>query len=67
MSLLTWNLYEKSTNLITGGSGYIGKIADRVLRNKGYKTVVVDTKPFPQHPNFILGDIRNKSLFDNIF
>ena len=53
--------------LITGGSGYIGKIADRVLRNKGYKTVVVDTKPFPQHPNFILGDIRNKSLFDNIF
>ena len=29
-------------------------------RSCGYQT-------FPQHPNFILGDIRNKSLFDNIF
>ena len=53
--------------LITGGSGYIGKIADRILRNRGYKTIVVDIVPFPQHPQFILGDIRNPSLFNDIF
>jgi UDP-glucose 4-epimerase len=53
--------------LITGGSGYIGKIADRILRNKGYETVILDIVPFPNHPNFFLGDIRNISVFDTIF
>ena len=53
--------------LITGGSGYIGKIADCILRNYGHETVILDVNPFPEHPNFVEGDIRNISVFDRIF
>ena len=58
---------ENQQILITGGSGYIGKITDCVLRNYGYETVILDIHPFHEHPNFIEGDIRNLSIFDSIF
>ncbi|MBI4656270.1 MAG: UDP-glucose 4-epimerase GalE [Elusimicrobia bacterium] len=51
--------------LITGGAGYIGSHANKLLNKKGFKTVVFDNlsrghKEFAKWGEFFYGDIRNK-------
>ena len=60
--------------LITGGAGYIGSHAVKILNEKGYKTVVLDnlTEGHEQSLNlnetkFYKGDISDKELLNRIF
>lgn len=58
--------------LITGGAGYIGSHANKLLSGKGYKTLVLDNllnghKEFLQWGHFIEGDIGNKDHLDRVF
>jgi len=60
--------------LIVGGAGYIGSHTNKMLSNKGYKTIVFDNlntshRESAQWGEFIKGDLSNiiqlRSLFDN--
>ena len=60
--------------LITGGAGYIGSHAVKILHEKGYQTVVIDnlTEGHKQSLNlnetkFYEGDIEDKILLNKIF
>ncbi len=51
--------------LIVGGAGYIGSHANKLLSQRGYKTVVFDNlvcghRGFVQWGDFVLGDLANK-------
>ncbi len=62
--------------LVTGGAGYIGSVLVRILLDKGYKVVVLDSLKFggdalydvSQHSNFefVKGDIRNEADIDKV-
>lgn len=62
--------------LVTGGAGYIGSVLVRILLQKGYQVIVMDSLKFggdalydvAQHPNFefFKGDIRNEEDIDFI-
>ncbi len=62
--------------IITGGAGYIGSVLTEHLLNQGHKVTCLDnlmyqqTTPFffvdnPSY-NFVLGDVRNKSLVKSL-
>lgn len=62
--------------LVTGGAGYIGSVLVRILLQKGYQVIVMDSLKFggdalydvAQHPNFefFKGDIRNEKDIDTV-
>jgi nucleoside-diphosphate-sugar epimerase len=62
--------------LVTGGAGYIGSVLVRILLQKGYQVIVMDSLKFggdalydvSQHPNFefLKGDIRNEKDIDAV-
>lgn len=62
--------------LVTGGAGYIGSVLVRILLQKGYQVVVMDSLKFggealydvAQHPDFefFKGDIRNEADVDAV-
>lgn len=62
--------------LVTGGAGYIGSVLVRILLQKGYQVIVMDSLKFggdalydvAQHPNFefFKGDIRNEEDIDSV-
>jgi len=63
---------NKKKILITGGAGYIGAHANKMLCEKGYDTVVIDNlvyghKAFVQWGEFVLGDLANTDLLDLVF
>jgi UDP-glucose 4-epimerase len=66
---------NKLTILVTGGAGYIGSHTVLALKRTGYKVLILDNL-ICGHRNFvddvlevplIVGDIRNRTLLDNIF
>jgi nucleoside-diphosphate-sugar epimerase len=62
--------------LITGGAGYIGSVLSEHLLNSGYKVTILDNLMYKQTSilhlfnrenfKFILGDVRDKSLLQNL-
>lgn len=59
--------------LVTGGAGYIGSIITEELLNKGHQAIVLDNlqqghkEAVPSGAEFILGDIGDPSILDNVF
>lgn len=52
--------------LVVGGAGYIGAHTNKLLNQRGYKTVVFDSlvfghRGFVKWGDFVLGDLENKS------
>jgi len=62
--------------LITGGAGYLGSTLTELLLNKGFYVTVLDNLMFKQNSllhlfkydnfNFILGDVRDKILLQDL-
>ena len=58
--------------LITGGAGYVGSHANKLLSQHGYETVVFDNlvyghREFIKWGKFFLGDLANKEQLRNCF
>ena len=59
--------------LVTGGAGYIGSHAVKVLLEKGYEVVVVDNletghkEAVDARAKLYVGDIADGSLMDKVF
>ena len=59
--------------LVTGGAGYIGSHAVKVLLNKGYEVVVVDSlitghrNAIDEKAKFYQGDIADEMLMHKVF
>jgi UDP-glucose 4-epimerase len=58
--------------LITGGAGYIGSHANKILNKKGYETVVYDNlsrghREFAKWGHFVLGDLADKEQLKRCF
>lgn len=65
-------MMPRKTVLITGGAGYIGSHANKMLSENGYATVVVDNlvyghKEFVKWGEFVLGDLSNFDQLDMLF
>lgn len=63
---------KKNTILITGGAGYIGSHVNKMLRNFGYDTFVLDNfsrghVSTLQNTPFMQGDISDPALLNKIF
>ena len=64
-----------TTILVTGGAGYIGSHTVKALQQKGYQVVVLDNLKYGHKEivedvlgaKLIVGDIKNRSLLDDIF
>ena len=65
----------ETTILVTGGAGYIGSHTVKALQQKGYQVVVLDNLKYGHKEivedvlgaKLIVGDIKNRSLLDDIF
>ena len=58
--------------LITGGAGYIGSHANKLLNQKGYKTIIFDNliyghKEAVKWGEFVLGDLNDANLLRLVF
>lgn len=58
--------------LVTGGAGYIGSITNKLLRDKGFETVIFDNlqtghKTAASDTQFVQGDLKNKTDIDLVF
>ena len=59
--------------LLTGGAGYIGSHTTRLLLEKGFTPIIIDTlenghrEAIPQDVKFYQGSISNKDLINQIF
>lgn len=63
---------KKSEILVIGGAGYIGSHVDLLLRERGFKTIIIDNlvrghRDAIPHNNFFEVDIRNYSDINDIF
>jgi UDP-glucose 4-epimerase len=61
----------KSKVLVTGGAGYIGSIASRLLAKSGFDVLVLDNLSSGHSEsvasNLIVGDLSDQALLDRIF
>src|SRR5690242_18051756 len=58
--------------LVTGGAGYIGSRTVRLLRERGYAVIVLDTleagyREAVGDTPLVVGDVRDASLLDAVF
>lgn len=63
---------KKKTILITGGTGFIGSLANLLLQEEGFSTIVLDNlstgnKNSVLSGKLIVGDLSDRKLLDKIF